>query len=274
MPKAIWKGAITFGLITIPVSLYSAVEERSFRFNQLHDKDKGRIRYKRVCSVCDEEVSFDEIVKGYEFEKGNYAVFTEEELQQLPADSIKAIDVVAFVPLEEIDPVYFQKPYYVAPEPTGLKAYKLLEQAMSDSGRIGIAKITLRDKEHLATLRVRDGVFVLETMHWPDEIRQPELDELSKEPEIRKQELEMAKSLIENLSDSFRPEAFVDTYRERLAAAVQAKVEGQEVAVAPTKQPSQILDLMDALKASVEATKKQAEEDSEPKKASQKAQSA
>lgn len=270
MPKAIWKGAITFGLITIPVGLYSATEEKSFRFNQLHDKDKGRIRYKRVCSACGEEVSYDEIVKGYEFEKGNYAVFTEEELQQIPADSIKAIDVVAFVPLEEIDPVYFQKPYYVAPEPTGLKAYKLLEKAMGDSGRIGIAKITLRDKEHLATLRVRNGVFILETMHWPDEIRQPEFDELSKQPEIRKQELDMAKSLIENLSDSFHPESFVDTYRERLAAAVQAKVEGMEVAVAPTKEPTQILDLMEALKASVEATKKQAGEESESKKGSKK----
>lgn len=270
MPKAIWKGAITFGLITIPVGLYSAIEEKSFRFNQLHDKDKGRIRYKRTCSACGEEVSYDEIVKGYEFEKGNYAVFTEEELQQIPADSVKAIDVVAFVPLEEIDPVYFQKPYYLAPEPTGLKAYKLLEQAMTDSGRIGIAKITLRDKEHLATLRARDGVFILETMHWPDEIRQPEFEELSKNPEIRKQELDMAKNLIENLSDSFNPESFVDNYRERLAAAVQAKVEGMEVAVAPTKEPTQIVDLMEALKASVEATKKKAEEDSDSKKGSEK----
>ncbi|MBW3591137.1 MAG: Ku protein [Actinobacteria bacterium] len=270
MPKAIWKGAITFGLITIPVGLYSAIEEKSFRFNQLHDKDKGRIRYKRTCSACGEEVSYDEIVKGYEFEKGNYAVFTEEELQQIPADSVKAIDVVAFVPLEEIDPVYFQKPYYLAPEPTGLKAYKLLEQAMTDSGRIGIAKITLRDKEHLATLRARDGVFILETMHWPDEIRQPEFEELSKNPEIRKQELDMARNLIENLSDSFNPESFVDNYRERLAAAVQAKVEGMEVAVAPTKEPTQIVDLMEALKASVEATKKKAGEDADSKKGSEK----
>lgn len=277
MPKAIWKGAITFGLITIPVGLYSAIEEKSFRFNQLHDKDKGRIRYKRVCSACGEEVPYDEIIKGYEFEKGNYVVFSEEELQRLPADSIKAIDVVAFVPLDEIDPVYFDKPYYVAPEPTGLKAYKLLGQAMTGSGRIGIAKITLRDKEHLATLRVRDGVFVLETMHWPDEIRTPQFDELTKEPDIRQQELDMARSLIENLSDSFDPEAFVDEYRERLAAAVQSKVEGMEVAAAPTKEPTQIHDLMEALKASVEATRKQAAEsgkDEKDRKDSKKAKSA
>jgi DNA end-binding protein Ku len=259
VPKSIWKGAITFGLITIPVGLYTAVEEKDFRFNQLHAKDNGRIRYKRVCSVCGEEVPFDEIVKGYEVEKGNYVVFTEEEMEQIPADSIKAIDVVSFVPLEEIDPIYFQKAYYVAPEPTGVKAYKLLEKALGESGKVGIAKITLREKEHLSTLRVRDGVFILETMHWPDEIRKAEFEELNKKVEIRPQELEMAKSLIENLSEDFHPEEFVDAYRQRLQEAVQAKVEGMEVAVTPTKEPTQILDLMEALKASVEATKKKSE---------------
>ena len=253
--RSIWKGAITFGLITIPVGLYTAVEEKDFRFNQLHAKDNGRIKYKRVCSVCGEEVPYDEIVKGYEFEKGNYVVFTEEEMEAIPADSIKAIDVVSFVPLEEIDPVYFQKPYYVAPEPSGVKAYKLLEKAMNESGRIGVAKVTLREKERLATLRVRDGVFILETMNWPDEIREPDFAELHKDVEIRPQELAMAKSLIENLSDTFQPDQFHDTYRERLEEAVQAKIEGQQVAVEPSKEPTQILDLMEALKASVEATK-------------------
>jgi DNA end-binding protein Ku len=267
--RSIWKGAITFGLITIPVGLYTAVEEKDFRFNQLHGKDNGRIKYKRTCSVCGEEVPYDEIVKGYEFEKGNYVVFTEEEMDAIPADSIKAIDVVSFVPLEEIDPVYFQKPYYVAPEPSGVKAYKLLEKAMNDSGRIGIAKVTLREKERLATLRVRDGIFILETMNWPDEIRKPDFAELEKDVEIRPQELAMAKSLIENLSDTFQPDEFHDTYRERLEAAVQAKIEGQEVAVEATKEPTQILDLMEALKASVEATKaktKAAEKDDKKEK--------
>jgi DNA end-binding protein Ku len=265
--RSIWKGAITFGLITIPVGLYTAIEEKDFRFNQLHAKDNGRIKYKRVCSVCGEEVPYDEIVKGYEFEKGNYVVFTEEEMEAIPADSIKAIDVVSFVPLEEIDPVYFQKPYYVAPEPSGVKAYKLLEKAMNESGRIGIAKVTLREKERLATLRVRDGIFILETMNWPDEIREPDFAELDKNVDIRPQELAMAKSLIENLSDTFQPDQFHDTYRERLEAAVEAKIEGQQVAVEPTKEPTQILDLMEALKASVEATKaKSAGKDKEEKK--------
>jgi len=268
MPRAIWKGAITFGLITIPVGLFSAIEEKDFRFHQLHNEDNGRIRYKRVCSECGKEVSYDEIVKGYEFEKDNYVVFTEEELDAIPAESIKAIDIVSFVPLNQIDPVYFQKPYYLAPEPSGIKAYKLLEKALQDSGQVGVAKVTLRDKERLATLRVADGIFVLETMHWPDEIRKPQFEELDKNPEIRSQEVAMAKSLIENLSDDFQPEQFVDKYRERLEEAVQAKIEGHEVAAASVKEPTQVHDLMEALKASVEATKKQAGEkkDSEPQK--------
>jgi DNA end-binding protein Ku len=253
--RSIWKGAITFGLISIPVGLFTAVEEKSLRFHQLHGADNGRIRYKRVCSIDDEEVPFDEIVKGYEYEKDRYVVFSEEELERLPSDSIRSVDVVAFVPLDEIDPIYFQKSYYLAPEPTGVKAYRLLAQALEESGRVGLAKITLREKEHLATLRLRDGVFVLETMFWPDEIRQPDFDELSRNPEIRPQELAMAKTLIDNLTEHFQPEQFKDTYRERLEAAAEAKVAGQEIAVAPTAEPTQILDLMEALKASVEATK-------------------
>jgi DNA end-binding protein Ku len=274
VPRSIWKGAITFGLITIPVGLYTAIEEKDFRFNQLHAKDNGRIRYKRVCTVCGEEVPYDEIVKGYEFEKDNYVVFTEEEMAQIPAESIKAIDIVSFVPLEEIDPIYFQKPYYLAPEPSGIKAYKLLEKALSEGGKIGLAKITLREKERLATLRVKDGVFILETMHWPDEIREPEFEELDKSVEIRSQELAMAKSLIENLTDHFQPEEFHDAYRERLEEAVKAKIEGLEVAVAPTKEPTQILDLMEALKASVEATREKAKDKEAKEEKKEKAKAA
>jgi DNA end-binding protein Ku len=263
--RSIWNGAITFGLITIPVGLYSAVEEKSFKFNQLHAADNGRIKYKRTCSVCEQEVAFEEIVKGYEYEKDRYVVFTEEELDRLPSDSVRAIDIVAFVPLEEIDPIFFQRSYYLAPEPTGIKAYKLLEQALEKSGRVGIAKVTLREKEHLATLRMRDGVFVLETMHWPDEIRTPEFEELKKDVEIRKQELEMAASLVENLSDHFDPQQFTDSYRARLEEAVEAKVAGEEVAFAPEKAPTKVADLMEALKASVEATKKKKEKEEKPK---------
>ncbi|MEO7803515.1 MAG: Ku protein [Actinomycetota bacterium] len=255
MPRSIWNGAITFGLVTIPVGLYSAIDEKDFRFNQLHGEDSGRIRYKKVCSKCDKEISSDEIVKGYEIEKDKYVVFDEEELAAIPSESGKAIDIVAFVPLEQIDPVYFQRPYYLAPESTGIKAYKLLEKALSDSGRVGLAKISIRDKERLATLRVKDGLFILETMHWPDEIRQPEFEALEKNPEIRPAEVAMAQSLIENLSEDFHPEGFIDEYRQRLELAVEAKVAGEEITFTPTQAPTQILDLMEALKASVDATK-------------------
>ena len=255
--KSIWNGAITFGLITIPVRMFSTVEEKSLRFNQLHATDNGRIRYKRTCSECGEEVSWDQIVKGYEVEKDSYIVFTEEELERLPSDSIRSIDIVAFVPLDEIDPVYFQRSYYLAPEPTGRKAYALLEQALGQSRRVGIAKVTLREKEYLATLRTRDGIFILETMYWPDEIRQAAFEDLEAPAEVRPQELAMAETLIESLSDHFDPTAYVDTYRLRLEEAVQAKIEGQEIAVAPQEAPTAVVDLMEALRASVDAVRAQ-----------------
>ena len=263
--RSIWNGAITFGLVSIPVGLYSAVEEKSLRFNMLHAKDNGRLRQKRVCSECGEEVPWEDIVKGYEYEKGHYVVFSEEELDRLPSDSIKAVDIVAFVPMDEIDPIYFNRSYYLAPESTGIKAYKLLERALEESGKIGVAKVTLRDKERIATLRMRDGVFVLETMYWPDEIREPEFDELGKDVEIRKQELDMANSLIENLSASWDPSQFEDTYRLRLEEAVQAKIEGEEVAVSTTEEVVPVVDLMEALRASVEATKAEKEPEQKPK---------
>jgi DNA end-binding protein Ku len=262
-----WNGAITFGLISIPVRLYTSVEEKSLKFHQLHATDNGRIRYKRVCSACGEEVAYDEIVKGYEFEKDRFVVFSEEELDRLPAVVIRAIDIVNFVPLSELDPIYFQRSYYVAPEPTGLKAYRLLEQAMEVAGRVAVAKITLREKEHLATLRIREGVFVLETMYWPDEIRQPEFEVLATSVEIRSQELAMAGSLIELLADHFDPTQFVDTYRERLEEAARAKMEGLEIAVTPAGEPAQIMDLMEALRASVEATKAKRKEEPTTKSA-------
>lgn len=270
--RSIWNGAITFGLISIPVRLFTAVEEKSLKFHQLHAADSGRIRYKRVCSIDEEEVPYDEIVKGYEYEKDRYVIFTDEELDRLPSDNVRAVDVVSFVPLDEIDPIYFHKSYYLAPEPTGVKAYRLLAQALEESGRVAIAKFTLREKERLATLRLRDGVFVLETMYWPDEVRTAEFDQLDKKVEIRPQELAMAKTLIDNLTDHFQPDQFTDNYRERLEAAAEAKIAGQEIAMAPTAEPTQILDLMEALRASVEATKAKRDptlsEDEEPARAS------
>lgn len=255
--KAIWKGAITFGLISIPVRLFSAVEEKSLKFHLLHDEDGGRIKYQRVCSKCGKEVSWEDIVKGYEYAKDHYVTFTEDELRALDVDSIRAIDVVAFVPLTDIDPIYFNRTYYIAPEASGLKAYKLLAEALEAEGQVGIAKVALRDKEHLATIRLIDGVFALETMHWPDEIRAPHFEELDKKVEIRDQEVKMARQLIQQLQSDFEPERFVDEYRQKLEELVEKKVAGEEVTVAeaPEEEPAAVVDLMEALKASVEQAK-------------------
>jgi DNA end-binding protein Ku len=258
--KTIWKGAISFGLVTIPVRVYGATEEKSLRFHQLHAPDGGRIRYKRVCSVDGEEVEWSEIVKGYEYEKDHYVTLTEEELDSLPVASARAIEIERFVDAEQIDPIFFQKSYYLVPEPTGLKAYQLLREAMADDDKVALAKVAFRDKEHLATLRLRDNVFVLETMFWPDEIRAPKFEVLDEEVQARPQEVRMARSLIESLSADFEPEEFRDEYRAALEELVAKKVQGEEITYSEEAEPSTVVDLMEALRASVEAAKAGKEE--------------
>jgi DNA end-binding protein Ku len=255
MPRTMWKGAISFGLVTVPVRLYPATEEKTLKFNQLHDKDHGRIKYQRVCAVCGEEVAFEHIVKGYEYEKDKYVVLEDEDFDAVPLESSRAVDIVQFVELEDIDPVYFKKSYYLIPEETGMKAYTLLRQALEEDGRVGIAKVSFRDKEHLAALRFKDQVLVLETMFWPDEIRPANFEELDKQVTIRPQELQMARSLIENLTEEFKPEAFRDEYREALLGIVEKKAAGEEIEVVQAPETTRVVDLMEALKASVEATK-------------------
>ena len=262
--QSVWRGAISFGLVSIPVRLYVAVQEKSMRFHHLHGADKGRIRYKRVCSVCGEDIPFDDIVKGYEYEKDHHVVFTDEDLQQSPVEAFRAIDIVNFVPLQEIDPIYFDRSYHVVPEPTGLKAYRLLEQTLGQSGRIAIAKVILFRKEHPAVLRSREGTFLLETMHWPDEIRTPQFDVLTRPVELRKQEVALAGTLTELLSDRFDPAQFVDGTRQRLEQLAQAKVEGEEVVV-PAAPAGQVRGLLEALRASVEAEKQKPRKESKPK---------
>jgi DNA end-binding protein Ku len=271
--RPIWKGAITFGLISIPVRLYSATENKSLKFHLLHEKDGGRIRYQRVCSKDGEEVSWDEIVKGYEFAKDQYVTFTDEDLEALDLDSIKAIDIVTFVPVEQIDPIYYDKTYYVAPEASGLKAYRLLAEALEAEGQVGVAKVALRDKEHLATIRLKDDVFMLETMHWPDEIRPASFEELDKRLDVRDAEVKMARQLIQQLSGDFRPEDFEDEYRVRLQELAEKKVAGQEITVSaePTEEPAEVVDLMEALKASVAEAKKQAPQEGSKKKTTRRA---
>jgi DNA end-binding protein Ku len=257
-----WKGAISFGLVTIPVSVYPATEEKTLRFNQLHDEDGGRIRMKRTCSVDGEEVTYDHIVKGYEYEKDRYVILTEEDFDAVPVESSRAIDIVQFVDLEEIDPMMYKKSYYLIPEETGAKAYALLREAMSQEQKVGIAKVSFRDKEHLAALRFRDEAFVLETMYWPDEIRAAEFGDVNVEAKVRPQELDMAKTLIENLTSDWSPGEFTDEYREALLKIVEAKISGEEIEIVEPEPTAKVVDLMQALKASVAAAKKQPEAES------------
>ena len=268
MPRSMWKGAISFGLVTIPVSVYPATEEKTLRFNQLHEDDGGRIRMKRTCSIDGEEVTFDHIVKGYEYEKDKYVVLTEDDFDKVPVESSRAIDIVQFVDLEEIDPMMYKKSYYLIPEETGAKAYALLREALTQENKVGVAKVSFRDKEHLAALRFKGDAFVLETMYWPDEIRAAEFGDVNVDAKVRPQELEMAKTLIENLTSEWSPQEFTDEYREALLRIVEAKINGEEIEVVAAEPTAKVVDLMEALKASVAAAKKKVgDEEPEPKRA-------
>ncbi len=257
--RTLWKGSLSFGLVTIPVRLYPATDEKSVSFNQLRASDHSRIGYQRVAKADGEEVGYDEIVKGYEYEPDRYVVFEPDELDALKPPSSRAIDILQFVPLEQIDPIYFQRSYYLAPDPAGAKAYGLLSRAMRDKSTVAVCKITLRDKEHLATLRLRDDLFVLETMFWPDEIRTLSLADLDvgEVPEPRRQEVQMAEALIENLTEDFEPTAYTDTYRQKVLEAVRAKVEGSEITVVEEAgEPAAVVDLLEALRQSVESSRR------------------
>ena len=256
--RSIWKGAISFGLVTIPVKLYSATEQKDVSFHQVRRSDGSRIKYKRVAAVDGEEVSYGDIAKGYELSSGETVVLTDEDFKDLPLTTNRAIDVLQFVPLEELDPIYFEKSYYLEPDKAGTKPYVLLRDALEQSGKVAVVKVALRNRESLAALRVRGGVFVLETMLWPDEVREPDFGFLDEDVEVRPQELAMAGSLIETLTGEFDPSQYKDEYREALQTVIEAKVEGREVVQPAEAQPTSgtVVDLMAALRASVEAAKK------------------
>jgi DNA end-binding protein Ku len=265
--RAIWKGAVSFGLVSIAVKLYSATEEKSIRFHQVHRDDGGRIRYQRTCSVCGEQVSYDDIAKGYDLGGGEIVVLSDEDFEDLPLSTSRAIDVLEFVPAEQIDPIMFNKAYYLEPEGTATKPYVLLRDALTDSERVAIVKVALRQREQIATLRVREGMLVLNTMLWPDEVRVPEFDFLDEDVEAREPELAMAASLIDSMTGDFDPESYTDNYREALQEVIDAKVEGREVErpEEPEEAPAAI-DLMSALRASVERAQaaRGGEEEGEP----------
>jgi DNA end-binding protein Ku len=256
--RAIWRGAVSFGLVSIPVKLYTATEEKDVSFHQVHREDGGRIRYKRVCQLDGDEVQYSDIAKGFELPSGETVVLTDEDLAELPLATSRVVDVLSFVPLEQVDPIYFAKSYYLEPDKTATKPYLLLRDALERSDSVALVKVAIRTRESLATLRVRDGVLVLETMIWPDEVREPDFGFLDDDVQVRPQELAMAQSLIESMSGDFDPSQYHDEYRDALLQVIEAKVEGREVIEQPTEQEDtgSVVDLMAALRASVAAAKK------------------
>jgi len=252
--RAIWRGAVSFGLVSIGVRVYSATEEKDIRFHQVHRTDGGRIRYKRVCSLDGEEVPYEDIAKGYDIGGGEMVILTDEDFAELPLSTSHAIDVLEFVPAEQVDPILYNKAYYLEPDNAATKPYVLLRDALTDSERVAIVKVALRQREQLATLRVREGVLVLNTMLWPDEIRRPDFAFLDEKITVRPPELAMASSLIDSMAGDFEPDVFTDDYRAALQEVIDAKVEGRQV-VQPEEveeAPAAAIDLMAALRASVE----------------------
>ncbi|MFB9376871.1 Ku protein [Kineococcus gynurae] len=258
--RAIWKGAVSFGLVNVPVRLYSATGEHDIRFHQVHRSDGGRIRMKRTCTVCGEEISYDQIAKGYESPDGKLVVLTDEDLDGLPVASGHEIDVLQFVPADQVDPVMLAKPYYLEPESRAAKPYALLREALLETERVAVVKVALRQRESLAVLRVRDKAIVLQTMLWPDEIRAADFGVLDDDVELRPQELQMAASLVESLAADFAPEQFDDEYavavrdlvEARLADADAAPAEATEDVAAGGGGGGEVLDLLTALQRSVD----------------------
>ncbi len=249
--QTVWKGSIAFGMVSIPIRLVSATEERDVPLRQVHDADGGRIKYKRFCSIDGEEVPYSHIAKGYEVSDDDVVVLTDEDLANLPIASTKAVDVVSFADRDEINPVAFSRAYYA--DPTGdAKPYKLLHDTLVETNKVAIVKLALRQRERLATIRPQDGVLVVQTMLWPDEVRRPSFGFQDEDVDVKKQELEMAAMFVGAFDQGFDPEQFHDQYREALQAVVDAKLSGHDIVRAPEPEgESNVIDLMDALRASL-----------------------
>ncbi|RNM13621.1 Ku protein [Nocardioides pocheonensis] len=252
--RAIWKGAVSFGLVSVPVKLYAATESKDISFRQVHAKDGGRIKYQRVCSIDGEEVPYADIAKGYETEDGEMVILDDSDMAELPASSSREISVEKFVPSEQIDPMLFEKSYYLEPEKSGAKPYALLRQALEEADRMALVTVSLRNRMSLAVLRVRDDVIVLQTMMWPDEIRKADFASVDT-ADAKPAEVKMAKMLVETLAGDFEPDEYEDDYREAVEALVKAKIEGGEVKAAPKERKTggEVVDLLAALQRSVEA---------------------
>ena len=256
--RSMWKGAVSFGLVSIGVRMYSATEERDVSFHQVRRSDGSRIRYRRVAESDGEEVQYADIAKGYQLDTGETIILTDADFADLPLPTTRALDVLQFVPLEQVDPIYFNKSYYLEPEKSATKPYVLLRDALERSGMVAVVKVAIRTREQLATLRVRDGVIVLETMLWPDEIRTPDFAFLSEDITVRGPEEKMADSLVASMSGDFDASEFTDEYRDALMQVIDAKAAGREVVETPSDTssgPANVVDLMAALRASVDAAK-------------------
>ena len=256
--QAIWRGAINFGLISIPVRLFSATEEKTLRFNLLHKEDDGRVANNRTCKICGKDnLTKDDLVRAYEYEKGTYVKFDDDEIDNVQIDTSHTVEVVHFTHAEQIDPIYFQRSYYLAPDELGVKAYGLLRKVLDESDKVAVTRVAIRDKERLATLRVRGNVLVLETMYWPDEIREARFAETERDIEVSEGDRKTANLLVDNLTEDFDPDQFHDRYREALLEAVDQKIQGNKIVAPaePEEAASQVVDLTEALKRSLEEVK-------------------
>jgi DNA end-binding protein Ku len=258
MAHAIWSGSINFGLVTIPVKLFTAVKSDDLSFNMLHAKDEGRIKYERLCSVDNKPVPWDEIVKGYEYEKGQYVILTDEDFKKVNPEATQSVDILEFVELDQINPMYFDKPYYLEPTKQGKHAYALLREALATSKRVAIARVVIRTKEYIAAVKPLDDALVLELMHWSTEIVAADTLELPGQEKLPEAEMKMAKMLIDAMSvEEFQPEKFTNKYHDELLAMIDARANGKELPKAK-KAParSKVVNLMDVLAKSLEESKK------------------
>ena len=257
MPRSIWTGAISFGLVNVPVKLYSAVSKKTVRFHQLHEADGVRIQQKRLCPADGQEVAWEEIVKGYEISPDRYVVVTPEELEALDPKKTKTIDIEEFVDLEDIDPLYYDHPYYLLPGQGAAKPYKLLADAMKDANKVAIARVVIRTKEQLVAIRPLGDVLAMATMNFADEVVDPDsFDETPGEDiDTTKRELDMARQLIDSLTADFDPEKYHDEYREAVLELIEKKADGEEIVLQPAEEPEKVPDLMAALEASLAAAK-------------------
>ncbi|MDD3652738.1 MAG: Ku protein [Desulfotomaculaceae bacterium] len=266
--RPIWKGALSFGLVYVPVKLYAATKQKDIRFNYLHSKCISPIRYTRFCPYCQAEVAIEDIVKGYEYEKGKYVILKEEDFEQLSfKEGGRNIDILDFVNLAEIDPVYYEKAYYLAPADGGAKVYELFKRAIAETGKVAVARIMMRSRDALAAIRVSGSILVMSTMHYPDEIRPAgALPELNYTVNLHDNEIKMAVNLINSLSADFRPDKYTDTYRQSLMDLIQAKIAGEAVEAPAKPETGKVVDLMEALQASIEMARAEREKQGKAQK--------